>query len=123
MRSSLGKGQFYLLTAVVIVGFFFLMSKYINPYSFIDSSQAVIDDEIFFFNNLRNQAERVVKLSNDTTLAPNLESFSDIADEVAQEKHYIFSMNYTVRPSDVDFVMALVSEKYSLDSSFTVVKP
>jgi hypothetical protein len=120
MLSSSSKGQFYVLTAVVVVGFFLLLSRYIGPYSFIDSSRSVTDDEIFFFNNVKDKAEETVSLSNSTTLLPNLQNFTAIAKSEAARKGYIFVIGYDINLGDVDFEMGLVTDKYLLNSTFSV---
>lgn len=129
MRNSLSKGQFYLLTAVVLVGFFFLLSKYINPYAFIDSSKPISDDEIFFFNNVKDTAEKTVSLHYgpvlgiDQKLKSDLDALVERETDLAGEKGYIFLMSHDVRPNRVNFLMALVSDKYILNSTFSVVRP
>ena len=125
MHNSSNKGQFYVLTSVVIVGFFFLLSKYVNPYSFIDSSKSITDDEIFFFNNVRDKAEKAVMVSglDDSTLNRNLNNFGTLAKDTAGEKGYIFLVRHRIDPVRVNFTMFLISDKYTLNSSFTINRP
>ena len=122
MRSSLGrKAEFFVLTAVVIVGAFYSLSKYISPYSFIDTSKAVENDEFFFFENVKEKAIKTVKIGgDDTTLNNNLNEYKNFVKKMASEKGYIFDFNYTIQPTYVNISMLLISEKKTLSSSFSV---
>jgi hypothetical protein len=123
MRSTLNKGQFYVLTAVVIVGFFFLLSRYVSPYSFIDTSTAITDDEIFFFNNMRNKAEKTVQESESNELVNNLNNFTELSEKAGEKAEHIFVITYTLDSTDVNFDMSLITDKYTLNSSFSVPRP
>lgn len=121
MRSSSGKkAQFFILTTVVIVGVFYVLSKYLTPYSFIDTSRAVEDGEIFFFNNVKEKAVKTIEISVPAELRDNLEEYKQFVEDMAGEKGYDLSFDYNPRPLEVDIDMILLSQKYTLKSSFTV---
>lgn len=117
------KGQFFILTAVVIVGVFYILSKYINPYSFIDTSEQADSGEVFFFNNIMEKTNKTVQISNPDALGMNLASFRTFAQQVATGKGYKLTYNYNISSSKVDVFMVLESQKYTLMGNFTVRRP
>jgi len=119
------KAQFFILTTVVIVGVFYTLSKYINPYSFVDTSQAMIGGEESFFDNVKEKAIKTVSISSkDTdTLKNNLGNYRDFVERMASDKGYDLSFNYTVETTNVNMRMVLVSQKITLKSNFTFSRP
>jgi len=117
------KAQFFILTTVVIVGAFYTLSKYINPYVFIDTSRAGEGGETFFFDNVKEKAIKTVEISIPTDLESNLDDYKDFVEGVAGEKGYNLVFNYTVFPDNVNMTMVLMSQKYTLTGNFTVQRP
>jgi len=119
------KAQFFILTTVVIVGVFYTLSKYINPYSFVDTSQAMIGGEESFFDNVKEKAIKTVNISStDTnTLKSNLGTYRNFVEQMASDKGYDLSFNYTVETTNVNMRIVLVSQKITLKSNFTVSRP
>jgi len=119
------KAQFFILTTVVIVGVFYTLSKYINPYSFVDTSQAVIGGEESFFDNVKEKANKTVTISSTNTdaLKNNLYNYRNFVKRIASDKGYDLTFNYTVADSTVNFRMILVSPKVTLKSNFIVSRP
>ena len=113
------KAQFFILTAVMIIGVFFTMSKYINQYSFIDTSKALEGAEIFMFQNIVEKANKTVQLSNSTTIDENLKKYSSFAKNVTSKRGYILVFDYTIDGDDVKFNITLMSDKYTLTKEFT----
>ncbi len=123
MRSSLGnKAQFFILTTVVIVGVFYTLSKYINPYSFIDTSKAVEQGDYFLFDNIHGKAVKTIELSDSDNLNDNLAAYKNFVENMAAENGYILDFNYTIATDKVIIDMFLISEKLTSKSSFTVDK-
>lgn len=121
MRSlSNKKGQFFILTTVVIVGVLYTLSKSISPYSSIDTSRVVSGDEIFFFNNVKNKTVKTIGLSDSTTIQNNLVEYKKLVEEMSNKKGYSFVFNYTIdsAPNTVTLRMLMMSEKYTLFSEF-----
>jgi len=119
------KAQFFILTTVVIVGVFYTLSKYINPYAFIDTSRAASGSETFFFDNVKEKAIKTVEISNETELESNLNQYKNFVEEMASEKGYNLNFKYNIistGPSIVDFNMILISERMTLKSNFTVIR-
>lgn len=123
MPSLSRKSQFFILTAVVIVGVFYALSRNINPFSFIDTSSPAQGDEIFFFNNVKEKAVKTVEISSPDELITNLATYKNFVQGVARDKEYILVFDYTVTDTDVDFSMTLTSKRMTLKSDFTVQRP
>ncbi len=118
------KAQFFILTTVVIVGVFYTLSKYINPYAFVDTSGSIIGDEESFFDNVKEKTIKTVNISskNTNTLKSNLETYKNFVINMSSEKGYDLTFNYTVGSVDVNVSMVLVSQKTTLVSKFTILR-
>ncbi len=122
--SSSRKAQFFILTTVVIVGVFYTLSKYINPYAFIDTSKAAYGSETFFFDNVKEKAIKTIQISNpnEGNLTANLEEYKQFVEKMASDRGYSLIFVYDVNwPTDVDFHMVLTSERMTLKTDFTEV--
>jgi hypothetical protein len=117
------KAQFFVLTTVVIVGVFYTLSKYINPYAFVDTSRAASGSETFFFDNVKEKAVKTVNISSPEDLESNLARYKNFVENMASEKGYKLIFNYTIGVNDVDVSMILVSEKLTLKSNFDIPIP
>ncbi|MBU5689290.1 MAG: hypothetical protein KQA41_03645 [Candidatus Aenigmarchaeota archaeon] len=123
MHSLSNKAQFFILTAVVFAGFFYILSKYITPYSFIDTSKYAYSQEIFLFNNIKEKAIKTVKITqqnNPDDLVNNLINYRNYAQKIARDNGYILFFEFTNTTTSVSFNMTLSSEKIKLTSSFIV---
>ncbi|MEM5777123.1 MAG: hypothetical protein QXJ06_01605 [Candidatus Aenigmatarchaeota archaeon] len=123
MHNLSNKAQFFILTAVVFAGFFYMLSKYITPYSFIDTSKYVSSQEIFLFNNIKEKAIKTVKITqqnNPDGLVDNLITYREYAQKIARDNGYILFFEFDVNKETVDFNITLSSEKITLTSSFIV---
>jgi len=117
------KAEFFILTTVVIVAVFYALSRYINPYAFIDTSKAVEGGEIFFFDNVKDKAIKTVEISNPSDLNINLKTYKNFVEQLASDKGYNMVFNYTVNVTEVNMYMVLSSQRYTLLSNFTVSRP
>jgi len=119
------KAEFFILTTVVIVAVFYTLSKYINPYAFIDTSTAAEGGETFFFENVKEKAKKTVEISDHDHLLENLNTYKNFVDDLASEKGYnmFFNYRYNSTTNKVDFYIALTSQKYTLRANFTVSGP
>jgi len=114
------KAEFFILTSVVIISVFYALSKYINPYAFIDTSKAVDGGEIFFFNNVKEKAIKTVEISAPSELEDNLEEYKNFVETVAGKKGYTLSFDYVIHSTQVNVTMVLISEKYTLRAGFVI---
>jgi hypothetical protein len=119
------KAQFFILTTVVIVGVFYTLSKYINPYAFIATSEPVIGGEESFFDNVKDKTIKTINVSSTNTavLRNNLATYKNFVTKMANDKGYDLTFNYTVGTTNVNVTMVLISQKTTLTSKFTVVRP
>lgn len=117
------KAQFFILTTIVIVGVFYSLSKYINPYAFIDTSKAAAGEETFFFDNVREKAIKTVEISDPDNLLLNLKQYRDFVEAEASEKGYNLFFTYNISTTSVDVDMVLTSQKYTLKTNFNVPRP
>ncbi|MFH8080493.1 MAG: hypothetical protein QXO84_01285 [Candidatus Aenigmatarchaeota archaeon] len=109
--------------AVILAGLFYILGKYINPYSFVDTSKYASLPEIFFFNNVRENAIKTVKITqqnNPNDLIRNLYEFKNYTEKVARENGYIIFIEYDNTTTEVSFNISLYSHRVSLSSSFIV---
>jgi len=123
MLSLSNKAQFFVLTAVVFAGFFYTISKYLTPYSFIDTSKYANSEEIFLFNNIKEKAIKTVKITqkNDpNNLVSNLITFRNYAQSVARDNGYILYFEFDNTTTTVNFNITLSSETMTISSSFAV---
>lgn len=121
MPSSSGKkAQFFVLTTVVIVGVFYTLSQYINPYAFVDTSRAAEGGESFFFDNVKDKAIKTVEISNSSELESNLRNYKNFVEKMASEKGYNLVFYYFNDSSTVYINMVLMSQKQTLKANFTV---
>jgi len=123
MLNLSNKAQFFILTAVIIVGVFYTLSKYINPYSFIDTSNTAVSNEIFFFNNVKDKAEKTVKISPQDQLENNLLTYKKYVEKLANDNGYILRFDYIPFDNFVQIEMTLQSQKMTLQSAFNISKP
>jgi len=117
------KAQFFILTTVVIVGVFYTLSKYINPYAFIDTSKAASGSETFFFDNVKENGIKTVQISDKTDLESNLNQYKNFVEKMASDKGYSLNFDYEVLETTVDFYMVLTSERMRLEADFTEGRP
>ena len=123
MLNLSNKAQFFVLTAVVFAGFFYTLSRYLTPYSFVDTSQGANSPEIFLFNNIKEKAIKTVMITqqnNPDDLVPNLLKFRSYAQNISRDNGYILFFDFDNTTTTVSFNMSLSSERMTLSSSFTV---
>ena len=113
------KAQFFILTTVVIIGVFYTMSRYINPYSFIDTSEPYKGTEILMFDNIVNKAIKTIEISNTTNIANHMSMYKDFVENKTADQGYVLNFNYTIDGSEVNVSMFLISETKTLKTSFS----
>ncbi|MBD3155308.1 MAG: hypothetical protein GF368_01485 [Candidatus Aenigmarchaeota archaeon] len=126
MRSlSNRKAQFFILTAVIVIGVFFTLSKYINRYSLIDTSRAAQGSEIFIIDNVKEKAMKTVHISNMTNINERLAIFKETVQDVVSGRGYILDFSYTINaPLRIAIMnISLISDRYTLKSDFQTPIP
>lgn len=121
------KAQFFILSAVAIVGILFFVSRWVEPLSLLDTSSIIFREEPFVFNNIKEKAVETVNQSKDCEdLKFNLEEYNTFVKSYAREKLFSLDFKYSYgtcikgSPLDVVFNMTLKSEKMELASNFTI---
>lgn len=133
-KSSSFKGQFFLLTAFAILTALFVLSRYVQPFEIIDISRVILNDEVFIFNNIKEKAIEVVKISKSCEeLKFNLEEYKIFAERFASKygKLLFFSYQFTSPcesggediPTTVNFNLTLISPSIQINSNFSVPWP
>ena len=123
------KAQFFILSAFAIVSVLYFVSRWIEPYTIIDTSAVALREEPFVFNNIREKAVELVETTkNCDELAYNLDEYKNFVKDFASMKNLDLTFNYTIDAPCSDsvlrttFYMKLVSSTMRLESSFVATK-
>jgi len=130
MRSLLKskKAQFFILSAVLIVSVLFMISNWIRPISILDTSSAVLMEEPFVFNNIKEKADETVQISaNCEELRFNLEEFKNFTVDFTLRKNFNLDLSYTidscgVSSRQVTFNITMTSPRMTINSNFVSSK-
>lgn len=82
------KAQFFVLSAFAIVTVIYFISRWVEPYTIIDTSAVVLMEEPFIFNNIVEKANETIYISksvNDTKY--NIEEYKQFVEEYALRKN------------------------------------
>ena len=104
------KAQFLVITAFVIVSIFYLVSKWMQPYTIPDTSEIVLAEEPSVFNNIKEKALYVVNTSA---------SCDELVNNLAEYKAYV--EDYAFRKLIVYFDYTLETPCYAPDPKFPVL--
>lgn len=123
--SNSKKGQFFILSTFAIVGAMYLISSLIRSSSVVDTSQIVLLEYPFIFNNIRETAIEVVNMSKDCEeLRFNLDEYKYFVEEFAWKKGYKISLDYFIPSCDtsanVILNLTLKAPNAYFSSNFTV---
>jgi len=110
MRLSSNKAQFLVITAFVIVSIFYLVSKWMQPYTIPDTSEIVLAEQPYVFNNIKEKALQVVNTS---------QSCDELVDNLAEYKAYV--EDYAFRKLIVYFDYSLETPCYEASPQFPVL--
>ena len=120
------KGQFFLLTVFTIITILFFISLWIKPSEIIDTSQVVLSEEVFVFNNVKEKAIEVINSSKSCEdLIFNLQEFKRFVESYGLGKGFRIEFNYSQPncdslPTLISINLSLTSPKYSLIKNFEV---
>lgn len=104
------KAQFFVLSAFAIVSIIYFVSKWMEPYTIIDTSSVVMTEEPFVFNNIVEKAEETIyssKTSDD--LKYNILEYKNFVEEYGIRKGLkitfnISQINFDDPPSGYIFI-------------------
>jgi hypothetical protein len=104
------KAQFLVITAFVIVSIFYLVSKWMQPYTIPDTSEIVLAEEPYVFNNIKEKALDIVATSG---------SCEELVNGLDEYKTYV--EYYAFRKLIVYFDYTLETPCYKPDPDFPVL--
>lgn len=85
------KAQFFLLTGFVIASIFYLVSRWMEPYTIIDTSMVAMNNEPFIFSNIKQEALDIVATSKSCfDLVNNLQEYEDYVENYAFKKLIVY---------------------------------
>lgn len=122
------KAQFFVLSAFAIISIIFFVSRWIEPFTIIDTSAIALTEEPFVFNNIVEKAQATVTSSKDCDdLKFNLEEYKNFAREFVSKKNYQLIFDYVVdcegSSADVNFKnITLLSPRAVIQKSFVMTK-
>jgi len=91
------KAQFFILTAITIATIIYFMSKWMEPYTIIDTSSVVLNEQPFVLNNIAEKADATVAGSADLEeLAYNLQEYSGFVSDYATKKGMAGEVDYQI---------------------------
>ncbi|MEM7821573.1 MAG: hypothetical protein QXX38_02040 [Candidatus Aenigmatarchaeota archaeon] len=105
----------------------YFISRWIEPYTIIDTSQVIMMDEIFMFNNIKEKALQTVNSSKSCEdLVYNLEEYSSFIRRYSLEKgKLLLEYKFTspcfedpTTPAVIEFNITLISPRIKIESYF-----
>jgi hypothetical protein len=112
-----------------MVAIMFIVSSFIQPSGVFDTSSAVLMDEVYTFNNIKEKAASVVKLSDSCTdLDGNIDEYRQFVQTFVGQRNARLVFDYTVvQPCSnsvmaTDFYIKLTSPRASIDAKFRATK-
>lgn len=127
------KAQFFIVSATAIVIIIFFVSRWLEPYTIVDTSSIALREEFYIFDDIVEKIKETVRTSkNCEELKYNLEEYKNFVDKFAAEKNYKIYLYYTIAncpeeavpappasPTVVAFNLFFESDSVSLQSSFS----
>ena len=129
MRSLLKsrKAQFFILSAVAVIGVLYFISRWMEPSTITDTSSVVLMEEPFLFNNIKEKSVEVVETSKSCEeLKYNLDEYKEFVENNILDKGELI-LNYQFvapcydnppTPAVVEFILNITSPKVNINSIF-----
>ncbi len=115
------KGQWFIISAVIATGAFLTISLFLKQFFFVDHLATEKMNEDYYFNNIKEELDNVVKIYNCSNgeLEKKLEENIVFAKKQVAEMGYYLFINYTIvncvnDVADVRFGILLASENMML---------
>jgi len=90
------KAQFFIITTITIVTMIFFMSKWMEPYTIIDTSSVVLKEQPFVLNNIVEKADATVAVSSSKDLEYNLQEYMNFVSDYAAKKGFAADTQYQI---------------------------
>jgi hypothetical protein len=82
------KAQFFVLSAFAIVSIIYFVSRWMEPYTIIDTSSVVSVEEPFIFNNIVEKANETIYTSKSSDdLQYNIQEYKNFVEGYASSKN------------------------------------
>ncbi len=125
-RPKYRKAQFFILSAITIVSIIYLISRWSEPYTIIDTSAVVMSDEIFIFNNIVDKARYLVynTCENPEELEYSLEEYKAFIEDYTLRRN--IEMDFDIsqvtfgNPTTGYINISLVSPTHTINRRFTI---
>jgi len=129
MRSLLKsrKAQFFILSAVAVIGILYFLSRWLEPSTITDTSSVVLMEEPFIFNNIKEKAVETVETSKSCEeLKYNLDEYKKFVENYMLKKGSLVLQYQFVAPcydnpptpAVVEFTLNLTTSKIKIGSIF-----
>lgn len=122
------KAQFFILSAFVMITILFVVSQFIQPTGIFDTASAVLSDDIYTFNNIKEKSISIVKLSEDCDdLRNNLNEYREFVTSFVTQsnKRLVFDvLPATCRDENPSATLhiALISTRATEEATFSTSK-
>ncbi|MEM7819672.1 MAG: hypothetical protein QXD48_02480 [Candidatus Aenigmatarchaeota archaeon] len=116
-KLSRSKGQWFIISAIMVSAAFLIISIFFKGYYGIDTSRPTKLSEDYYFMNIKEQFNKVVQDSNCTNMDKNLKEFKYFSEKVMGELGYFLYINYSIiscPPKNIRMGMLLASDKMIL---------
>ncbi|MEM7827024.1 MAG: hypothetical protein QXQ40_02260 [Candidatus Aenigmatarchaeota archaeon] len=117
------KGQWFIISAVIISGMLLTISTLLNGFFLFDYSSAIRLDEDFLFLNIERELNRTIQYSKSTEeLERNIKYFiMFVESETARMGYYMEIRNLThISQSGTTFLLSLVSSNMNITRVITL---
>jgi hypothetical protein len=118
-----GKGQWFIISAVIASATFVTISMLYSGYFYADSSKIAKINEDFFFNNIVYELNNTLGYSaNDYDFQKNLMEFVPYAEQKALEKGYYLKIENTGPPiiSGTNFIITMSSSNMNITRAIKI---
>jgi hypothetical protein len=119
------KAQFFILSAIVIVGIVYFVSKWSEPYTILDTSSAATAEELFIFNNIKSKIIETARISKSCEeLSYNLDEYESFVGDYLLSKNKLYISHKFESPclTSLEFFPAVVLVNMTLMSSERTVQ-
>lgn len=125
------KAQFFILSAFVIVSIVYVISKWLEPYTIIDTSEIVLREETFVFNNIVEKTDEAIESTKSYgDLSYNLQEYRSFVKDYASQKNFALTLDYGMVPTIGDIptgvsmsCIRIKSPKMTLENAHVVNWP
>ncbi|MBU5689547.1 MAG: hypothetical protein QXM68_01550 [Candidatus Aenigmatarchaeota archaeon] len=126
MLNLSNKAQYFIIASVILAGFFYTLSRFLNPSSFVDNSKSATANEILLFNNFKEKTIKAVQVSdsiNRDDLETNLVTYRNYIQKIARENGYNLFFEFVNTTTNVSVNMTLKSDRMMMNTSFVIHRP